>query len=280
MPNPMLWRQLPRGLVLWHTHILAIQNVELPKGLGGGDRRTLPVSVSQFKKKQNQNVICVDLTRYAPQKKNTLLIPYVHCAKPGSCTSPWKKISGQENTSLLSKCKRFFESLIALHRFCPHRQCDLLGKHRALPVTRGYKNRQNCKLFPAAEAEDPARPRSSPRRPLSGGTKAAVAYDESWVLGAGGGDGCSSRCCGSISIKINEIHTIHHKETVYSSSVPNPTCNVTISLLVLTYFDHQSEPMCNYLWNMSGPYSTSIVYKRVQHVVSCCNIIFRKRPTL
>jgi hypothetical protein len=51
MPNPMLWRQLPRGLVLWHTHILAIQNVELPKGLGAGDRRTLPVSVSQFQKK-------------------------------------------------------------------------------------------------------------------------------------------------------------------------------------------------------------------------------------
>ena len=59
----------------------------------------------------------------------------------------------------------------------------------------------NRQLFPAAGAEDPARPRSSPRRPLSGGTKAAVAYDESWVrLGLGAGLGCSSRCCGSISI--------------------------------------------------------------------------------
>lgn len=222
MPNPMLWRQLPRGLVLWHTHILAIQNVELPKGLGAGDRRTLPVSVSQFQKKQNQNVMCVDLTRYAPQKKNTLSIPYVHCAKPGSCTSPCKNNNGQENTSLLSKCKCFFESLIALHRFCPHRpEAHHRSSRRKMssPKIRhviylASKNRQNCKLFPAAVgAEDPARPRSSPRRPLSGGTKAAVAYDESWVLGAGGGDGCSSRCCGSISIKINEIHTIRHKDT-------------------------------------------------------------------
>ena len=62
----------------------------------------------------------------------------------------------------------------------------------ASTVKRGYP------AAGAAGAEDPARPRSSPRRPLSGGTKAAVAY-ESWV-GPGAGGSCSSVAAAAVGL--------------------------------------------------------------------------------
>ena len=66
--------------------------------------------------------------------------------------------------------------------------------------------------------------------------------------------------------------------SVYSSSVPNLTCNVTIGYYQFFWFWHlltinvnQCAITCNYHWNMSGPCSTSSVYsvcRRVWDVVT------------